>query len=253
MTKRRASKSQPASELIAGRIAELGDWRGRTLARMRTLIRKADPDVVEEWKWGTPVWSHDGIMCTGETYKKVVKLTFARGASLEDPARLFNSSLDGNTRRAIDIHEGDIVDERAFRALVRRAVAVNRSRKPARKHPTTIAEYIRSAPREGQPHLRRLYAILKRVAPAADETIKWGTPFFVEPRFLFAFSAHKAHVNFAPMAAALEAFRKELKTHKTTRNYLQIPYDAPLPEDLIRRIAKYCLQNVSERKDDAFW
>jgi hypothetical protein len=132
MTKSRASQDQSASELISKRIAGLGDWRGKTLGRMRTLIKKADPDVVEEWKWakatnpGTPVWSHDGIICTGESYKKVVKLTFAKGASLKDPARLFNSSLDGNVRRAIDIHEGDEVDESAFKALVREAVALNK-------------------------------------------------------------------------------------------------------------------------------
>jgi hypothetical protein len=123
-----ARQGQSASELISHRIAELGDWRGEALSRMRKLIKEADPDVVEEWKWmGTPVWSHDGIICTGESYQKVVKLTFAKGASLEDPARLFNSSLDGNVRRAIDVHEGDDVDERAFKALVRRAVALNRS------------------------------------------------------------------------------------------------------------------------------
>jgi hypothetical protein len=135
MKKSGASQSQPASELISKRIAELGDWRGETLRRMRTLIKEADPDVVEEWKWvkptkpGTPVWSHGGIICTGESYKKVVKLTFAKGASLKDPARLFNSSLDGNVRRAIDIHEGEDVDESAFKTLVRQAVALNRSGK----------------------------------------------------------------------------------------------------------------------------
>ena len=117
---------RPASELISQRIAELGDWRGATLGRMRKLIREADPGVVEEWKWmGTPVWSHSGIICTGESYQKVVKLTFAKGASLKDPARLFNSSLDGNVRRAIDIPEGKEVEASAFKALVRQAVALN--------------------------------------------------------------------------------------------------------------------------------
>jgi len=126
-----ASQGQSAAELISNRIAELGDWRGETLGRMRRLIEEADPDVVEEWKWmGTPVWSHDGIICTGESYKKVVKLTFAKGASLEDPARLFNSSLDGNVRRAIDIREGEEVDASAFKALVREAVALNSSGTP---------------------------------------------------------------------------------------------------------------------------
>jgi hypothetical protein len=125
-----ASEDQSASDLISQRIAELGDWRGETLGRMRKLIKEADPDVVEEWKWmGTPVWSHDGIICTGESYKNAVKLTFAKGASLKDPARLFNSSLEGNVRRAIDIHEGDKVDASAFRALVRQAVALNSSGK----------------------------------------------------------------------------------------------------------------------------
>jgi hypothetical protein len=136
-----ASQAQSASELISKRIADLGDWRGKTLGRMRRLIREADPDVVEELKWvkpaspGTPVWSHDGIICTGESYKAVVKLTFAKGASLEDPARLFNSSLEGNARRAIDIHEGEEVDEAAFKALVREAVALNSSgkSKPSKK------------------------------------------------------------------------------------------------------------------------
>ena len=121
------------------------------------------------------------------------------------------------------------------------------------KRPTTIAAYIDAAPREGQPHLRRLYAILKRVAPDAQEAIKWGTPFFVEPRFLFAFSAHKAHCNFAPTPATLNVFRKELETHKTTKGMLQIPYNKPLPEDLIRKIAEYRLRVVSDREDDAFW
>jgi hypothetical protein len=125
-----ASQSLSASELISKKIDELGDWRGKTLSRMRKLIKEADPEVVEEWKWmGTPIWSHDGIICTGESYKSVVKLTFSKGASLKDPARLFNSSLDGNVRRAIDIHEGEKVDESAFKALVRQAVALNNSGK----------------------------------------------------------------------------------------------------------------------------
>ncbi len=133
MKKSDASQAQPASDLISNKIAELGDWRGETLCRMRKLIKDADPEVVEEWKWmGTPVWSHDGIICTGESYKKVVKLTFAKGASLKDPARLFNSSLDGNTRRAIDLSEGEQVDEAAFKALILQAIALNKS-KPAKK------------------------------------------------------------------------------------------------------------------------
>jgi hypothetical protein len=130
MKKSDFNQGQSASEFISKRIAELGDWRGKTLGTMRKLIQAADPDVVEEWKWiGTPVWSHDGIICTGESYKNVVKLTFAKGASLKDPSRLFNSSLEGSTRRAIDIHEGEKVDESAFKALVRQAIALNSSAK----------------------------------------------------------------------------------------------------------------------------
>ena len=133
MKKSGSSGGQSASKLIDQRIAELGDWRGETLSRMRKLIKEADPEVVEEWKWmGTPVWSHDGIICTGESYKSIVKLTFAKGASLKDPAELFNSSLDGNVRRAIDIHEGEAVDAGAFKALIRAAVALNTSGAKAR-------------------------------------------------------------------------------------------------------------------------
>jgi hypothetical protein len=136
MKKSSANQTESASELISKTIAELGDWRGETLSRMRKLIQQADPDVVEEWKWrGTPVWSHDGIICTGESYKKVVKLTFAKGASLKDPDRLFNSSLEGNVRRAIDIKEGEEVDASAFKALTRQAAALNSSgkSKPSKK------------------------------------------------------------------------------------------------------------------------
>lgn len=141
MKKSDESKGQSAAEQITGRIAELKDWRGATLKRMRALISKADPDVIEEWKWmGTPVWSHDGIVCTGESYKNVVKLTFAKGAALQDPKRLFNSSLEGNTRRAIDIHEGEKVDESAFQALVRKAVALNGSGKSKPSKPAKAAK-----------------------------------------------------------------------------------------------------------------
>jgi hypothetical protein len=134
MKKPGASHGESASELISRRIADLGDWRGETLGRMRKLIKEADPDVVEEWKWmGTPVWSHDGNICTGETYKSVVKLTFSKGASLKDPAKLFNSSLEGNVRRAIDIREGEKVDEQAFKSLIRAAVAANASARKAKR------------------------------------------------------------------------------------------------------------------------
>ena len=123
--KKSPSKGESPSVLIDARIKELGDWRGETLSRLRTLIKQADPDVVEEWKWGGPVWSHDGLICTGETYKKAVKLTFAKGASLKDPARLFNSSLEGNVRRAIDVREGEKINAQALKALVRAAVTLN--------------------------------------------------------------------------------------------------------------------------------
>lgn len=128
-----ATSDKNPSQLIDERIAELGDWRGEMLSRLRAIVKAADPDVVEEWKWrGVPVWEHDGIICTGETYKSVVKLTFAKGASLEDPAGLFNSSLEGNTRRAIDVHEGEKVDEKALKALIREAVALNESKAKAK-------------------------------------------------------------------------------------------------------------------------
>src|SRR6185295_14259889 len=123
------AKSESPSKLIDGRIKELGDWRGKMLAQLRALVKEADPEVVEEWKWrGVPVWEHDGIICTGETYKAIVKLTFAKGASLDDPSRLFNSSLEGNTRRAIDFHEGEKVNEKALKALIRAAVTLNKSK-----------------------------------------------------------------------------------------------------------------------------
>jgi len=129
MTQGSQQQDKSPSELIDGRIAELADWRGEMLGRIRSLIREADPDVIEEWKWrGVPTWYHGGIICTGETYKKVVKMTFAKGAALDDPSRLFNSSLEGNVRRAIDFHEGDVIDAEALKALIRAAVALNISR-----------------------------------------------------------------------------------------------------------------------------
>jgi len=128
MSKSGSQRAKSASQMIDERIEELDDWRGEMLAGLRRLIKQADPEVVEEWKWEVPVWSHHGLICTGESYKKVVKLTFAKGAALDDPAGLFNSSLEGNTRRAIDFHEGDKIDEKAFKALIRAAVALNASR-----------------------------------------------------------------------------------------------------------------------------
>jgi hypothetical protein len=127
MKKSAATKGESPSRLIDARIKELDDWRGKTLSHVRALIKQADPEVVEEWKWSVPVWSHDGLICTGETYKRIVKLTFAKGASLKDPSGLFNSSLEGNVRRAIDLHEADEIDEDAFKTLIRAAVALNRS------------------------------------------------------------------------------------------------------------------------------
>ena len=128
MKKSASQESKSPSQLIDARIKELGDWRGKTLDRLRVLIKEADPEIVEEWKWAVPVWSHDGLICTGETYKSVVKMTFAKGAALKDPSGLFNSSLGGNTRRAIDFHEGEKIDEEALKALVRAAVTLNKSK-----------------------------------------------------------------------------------------------------------------------------
>ena len=127
MKQSKSSKDQSPSQLIDARIEELADWRGKMLSRLRALVKEADPDVVEEWKWSLPVWSHDGLICTGETYKSVVKMTFAKGASLKDPSKLFNSSLEGNTRRAIDFHEGEKIDEAALKTLIRAAVTLNQS------------------------------------------------------------------------------------------------------------------------------
>ena len=136
MKKSATTTGESPSRLIDTRIEELGDWRGKTLSRIRALVKQAEPAVVEEWKWNVPVWSRDGIICTGETYKRAVKLTFAKGASIEDPSGLFNSSLEGNTRRAIDIHEGDDIDEAAFKTLIRAAAALNKSASPTRAKET---------------------------------------------------------------------------------------------------------------------
>src|SRR5688572_33084206 len=188
------------SQLIGARIKELGDWRGETLARVRTLVKQADPEVVEEWKWrGVPVWSHAGIICTGETYKNVVKLTFAKGAALADPSRLFNSSLSGNTRRAIDIREGDDIDADAFKAIVRAAVALNANggarRAPAKRKPVKLLSggnpqiakgdgdapvqaYIAAMPGWKRDVGRQLDAIIQRTVPDVRKAVKWNTPFY---------------------------------------------------------------------------
>ncbi|WP_437358185.1 DUF1801 domain-containing protein [Inquilinus limosus] len=188
------------SRLIDARIAELGDWRGETLARIRDLIRQADPEVVEEWKWrGVPVWSHGGIICTGETYKAVVKMTFAKGASLDDPSGLFNSSLEGNTRRAIDIREGEAIDEAALKDLIRAAVALNLKGKKG-KSPSSEAKpvllsggnpqiakgygdapvqaYIAAMPGWKSDIGRRLDAIIVRTVPEVRKAVKWNSPFY---------------------------------------------------------------------------
>ena len=201
-------KNDSPSELITARIKALGDWRGRTLARIRTLIRQADPDVVEEWKWvkptnpGTPVWSHGGIICTGESYKNVVKLTFAKGASLEDPSGLFNASLEGHTRRAIDIHEGDTINDAALKKLIRAAVALNlkKRKKPAATKPRAGAKptllaggnpqiakadgdvpvqaYIAAMPGWKRDVGRRLDALIVRTVPNVRKAVKWNSPFY---------------------------------------------------------------------------
>ena len=205
MTSHQKAAGATASRLITAKIADLGDWRGDTLARVRTLIREADPDVVEEWKWmGTPVWSHDGGICTGETYKSTVKLTFFKGASLEDPAGLFNSSLDGKVRRAIDIREGEEIDAKAFKALVRAAVALNTSggRKVAKRSaakrvapkPTLLAggnpqiakadgnapvqAYIAAMPGWKRDVGKRLDALVTRAVPDVRKAVKWNSPFY---------------------------------------------------------------------------
>ena len=169
-----------ASQLISKRIAELGDWRGDTLGQIRALIKEADPDIVEEWKWrGTPVWSHDGIVCTGESYQSVVKMTFAKGAALADPSGLFNSSLDGNTRRAIDVHEGAAIDTRALKALIRAAVALNSAgkkadaaRKPAAKQPTAKQPAAKQPAAAKEPAAAKRPAAPKRRAAAKKPAAK---------------------------------------------------------------------------------
>lgn len=204
-THERASGA-PASRLIDGRIRELGDWRGATLARMRKLIFAAAPGVVEEWKWmGTPVWSHGGIICTGETYKQVVKLTFARGASLPDPKGLFNNSLEGNARRAIDIREGETVDARAFTALVKAAVALNAAKtKPTKVRllsggnpqiakadgDAPVQAYIAAMPGWKRAIGERIDAIVAETLPAVAKAVKWNSPFYGVPGRGWFLSTH---------------------------------------------------------------
>ena len=195
-TRRSAAHSTSPSRLIDRRVAELGDWRGATLGRARAIIRSAAPGIVEEWKWENPVWSAGGIICTGETYRKAVKLTFAKGAALKDPKKLFNSSLEGNVRRAIDIHEGETIDARALTALVREAVRLNGAGSPANEarkpkllsggNPqmakadgdAPVQAYIAAMPGWKRDVGRRLDALVTRVAPKARKAVKWNSPFY---------------------------------------------------------------------------
>ena len=200
MRKSALQQAKSPSRLIDERIRQLGDWRGRMLSRLRTLIKQADPEVVEEWKWrGVPVWSHDGLICTGETYKEVVKMTFAKGAALEDPSGLFNASLEGNTRRAIDFREGAKIDEAALKALIRAAVTLNQSKsaqKPAKKaaKPALLAggnpqiakadgdapvqAYIAAMPGWKREIGRRLDALIVRTVPDVRKAVRWNSPFY---------------------------------------------------------------------------
>src|SRR5687768_7551238 len=203
MKKSGSQKAKSPSRMINERIKELGDWRGKVLSQIRTLIKQADPEVVEEWKWDVPVWSHDGLICTGETYKKVVKLTFAKGAALEDPSGLFNSSLGGNTRRAIDFYEGENINEKALKALIRAAATLNTSGKTSKKSakvakkaakPTLLSggnpqiakadgdapvqAYIAAAPGWKRDVGRRLDALIVRTVPGVRKAVKWNSPFY---------------------------------------------------------------------------
>lgn len=201
MGDRSVKTEKSPSKLIDGRIKELNDWRGKVLARVRALIKQADPEVVEEWKWrGVPVWEHDGIICTGETYRNVVKLTFARGASLPDPSGLFNSSLDGNARRAIDIQEGEKINEKALKALIRAAIAANTSKKSGAKNPAKaksvkllsggnpqiakgegdapVQAYIAAVPEGRRDIAKRLDAIITKTVPKVRKAVKWNSPFY---------------------------------------------------------------------------
>jgi hypothetical protein len=263
MKKPGASQGQSAAELISKRIAALGDWRGDTLSRMRRLIKEADPDVSEEWKWMNPVWSHDGIICTGESYKKVVKLTFAEGASLKDPARLFNSSLEGKVRRAIDIHEGEEVDAAAFKALVRQAVTLNRAGKPkpssksSKKAKTTkpallaggnpqiakadgdapVQAYIAAMPGWKRDVGRRLDALIVRNVPGVRKAVKWNSPFYgSEGRGWFLnFHCFTKYVKVAFFrGASLRPLPPGTSKHKDVR-YFDIHEDDQLDEALVTR------------------
>jgi hypothetical protein len=249
-----------AAELITARIAELGDWRGDVLRRVRKLIKQADAGIVEEWKWDVPVWSRDGIVFTGETYKKAVKLTFAKGAALEDPARLFNSSLEGKVRRAIDIHEGGELDERAFKELIRAAVAVNTSKpkekpakraagKPARKtakpvllsgdNPqiakaegdAPVQAYIEAIPGWKRRVARQVDALVVRAVPAVRKAVKWNSPFYgAKEGWFLSFHCFTKYVKVTFFrGTSLRPPPPGESKHKEVR-YLDIYEDEPLDE-----------------------
>ena len=272
-TARKGKSSAPASELISKRVAAFDDWRGQTLARMRALIKEADPDVVEEWKWvkptnpGVPVWSHDGIICTGETYKSVVKLTFAKGASLNDPKHLFNSSLDGNVRRAIDIREGEEVNAAAFKALIREAIAFNTSeardkqrrsvktkskallvskRKPkllAGGNPqiakadgdAPVQAYIAAIPGWKRDVARQLDTLITRTVPRVRKAVKWNSPFYgIDGRGWFLnFHCYTNYIKVAFFrGTSLMPMPPGTSKHKDVR-YLDIREDDDVDEKLV--------------------
>ena len=263
---------EPASRLIDQRIRDLGGWRGEALARMRALILEADPEMTEEWKWmGTPVWSHRGIVCTGEAYTKVVKLTFALGARIPDPSRLFNSSLAGHRRRAIDIHEGEQVDAGAFKALVKAAVIQNGrlvKAKPVKllsggnpqigvghllptsaaraPLPGTTDHYIRSFPPEIRAILTRIRATIREAAPDATERMSYRMPAFFQDGALVYFAAFKQHIGlFPPVRAA--ALQRQLTRYAGPKGNLRFPLDAPIPYALITKVVKARLRENRER------
>ncbi len=252
MKKKSTDATKPASALIDGRIAELGDWRAKTLARARAIIHAADPGIVEEWKWATPVWSCGGIVCTGESYKKVVKLTFAKGASLPDPAGLFNSSLEGNVRRAIDIPEGGRIDEKALTALVRAAVALNLGREAPRLlaggNPQVakgdgdgpVRAYIDAMPGWKSELGRRLDAIVTRSVPKVRKAVKWNSPFYgVEGRGWFlSFHVYARYVKVAFFkGASLRPLPPGVSKSPDVR-YLDIREADPLDEKLFAKWVK---------------
>lgn len=260
------------SERIDARIEELGDWRGATLARIRALVRQADPDVTEEWKWrGVPVWSHDGILCTGETYKAVVKMTFAKGASLADPAGLFNSSLEGSTRRAIDFREGDRIDEKALKELIRAAVALNSggsrgstrprdqrasklkkagvTRTGARKAavPATVDEYIAGFDPSVQAILRKVRAAVRRGAPDATEVISYSMPALRGRGILVYFAAFQGHIGFYPPIEGDARLRKAASRYANEKGNLRFPFSEPIPYDLIERLTALRAKQDAEK------